>query len=52
MEGDEGDTMLFPEEDAVMTTYDGRPSLGMHRLSNPSLGTLAHCGWGRGNTGM
>jgi hypothetical protein len=49
---DEGDTTPFPEEDTVITIYDGRPSPGMGRISNPSLGTLARCGWGHGNTGM
>jgi hypothetical protein len=48
----EGDTTPFPREDAVMTIYDGRPSSGMRHVSNPSLGTLARCGWGRGNAGM
>jgi hypothetical protein len=43
----EGDVMPFPGEDTVMTTYDGCPSPGMCRVSNLSLGTPAHCGWGR-----
>jgi hypothetical protein len=49
---DEGNMMPFPREDAVMTIYDGRPSQGMHSVSNPSLGTPARCGWGCGNVGM
>jgi hypothetical protein len=40
---DEGNTTPFPKEDMVMMIYDGRPSLGMCRVSNPSLGTLGHC---------
>jgi hypothetical protein len=52
MEIDEGDTAPFPGEDMVMMIYDGRPSPGMHRMSNPSLGTPARCDWGRGNAGM
>jgi hypothetical protein len=43
---DEGDTMPFPEEDVVMMIYDRHPSPGMRHASNPSLGTLAHDGWG------
>jgi hypothetical protein len=49
---DEGNTMPFLEEDAVMTIYNGRPSLGMRRVSDPSLGTPTHCSWGCRNTGM
>jgi hypothetical protein len=30
----EGDTMPFPGEDAVMTIYDGRTSPGMCHMSN------------------
>jgi hypothetical protein len=52
MEIDEGDTTPFPGEDMVMMIYDGRPSPGMHRMSNLSLGTPARCDWGRGNAGM
>jgi hypothetical protein len=48
----EGDTTPFPREDAVMTIYGGSPSAGMHRTSDPSLGTLAHYGWGCGNAEM
>jgi hypothetical protein len=40
---DEGDTTPFPREDVIMTIYDGRPLLGMCRMSNLSLGSLAHC---------
>jgi hypothetical protein len=40
----ESDTTPFPEEDAVMTIYDGRPSPRMHRVSISSLGTPAHYG--------
>jgi hypothetical protein len=47
---DEGDTTPFPGEDVVMTLYDGHPPLGMRRVSNPSPGTLAHYGWGCGDT--
>jgi hypothetical protein len=35
----EGDTTPFPRE-------DGWPSLVVCRVSNPSLGTPARCGWG------
>jgi hypothetical protein len=45
---DEGDTMPFPGEDAVMTIYDGCPLSGMRCVSNPSLGTPTHNGWGVG----
>jgi hypothetical protein len=41
---DNGDMMPFPREDAVMTIYDGLPSSGMHRVSNPNLRTPAHDG--------
>jgi hypothetical protein len=41
---DEGDTTPFLREDVVMTIYDGHPSTGRCRMSNPSLGTLARCG--------
>jgi hypothetical protein len=41
---DEGNTIPFLKEDTVMMIYDGRPSPGMCRVSNPSLGTPAH--WG------
>jgi hypothetical protein len=41
---DEGDMTPFPGQDAVMTIYDGRPSSGMHHVSNPRLGTPARCG--------
>jgi hypothetical protein len=43
-----GDVMPFHREDAVMMIYDGSPSPGMHRASDPSLGTPAHCSWGAG----
>jgi hypothetical protein len=43
---DEGDTMPFHEEDAVMMIYDRHPSPGMRHASNPSLGTPARDGWG------
>jgi hypothetical protein len=33
---DEGDTMPFPGEDAVVMIYDGRPPSGMCCVSNPS----------------
>jgi hypothetical protein len=49
---DEGGAMPFSREDMVMTIYDGRPSLGVYRVSNPSLGTPARYGWGCGNVGM
>jgi hypothetical protein len=35
----EGDMMLFPVEDAVMTICDGCSLPGVHRVSNPSLET-------------
>jgi hypothetical protein len=40
---DEDNTTPFLEEDAVMTIYDGRPSLGMRCTSNPSQGTPTRC---------
>jgi hypothetical protein len=49
---DKGDTMPIPREGTVMTIYYGRPPLGMCHVSNPSLGTPAHCGWGCVNMGM
>jgi hypothetical protein len=49
---DEGDATPFSREDVVMMIYDGCPSLGMRRVSNPSLGTLGRCGWGCRDTGM
>jgi hypothetical protein len=49
---DEGDTMPFPREDTVMMIYDGRPPPGMRRMSNLSLGTPSHYGWGHGNARM
>jgi hypothetical protein len=48
----EGDAMPFPREDAAMTIYNGRPSPGMRRTSNPSLGTPTRCGWGCKNGEM
>jgi hypothetical protein len=36
------------QEDIVMMIYDGHPSLGMCLVSNPSLETLVHYGWGAG----
>jgi hypothetical protein len=45
---DEGNTITFLKEDTVMMIYDGRPSPGMCRVSNPSLGTPAH--WGGAGT--
>jgi hypothetical protein len=41
---DEGDTMPFPREDAIMMIYGGCPSLGVRHASDPSLGTPAHYG--------
>jgi hypothetical protein len=52
MVSDEGDTMPFPREDAVMTIYDGCSSSGMRCMSNPSLGSLARNGWGTMDTRM
>jgi hypothetical protein len=49
---DEGNTMPFPGEEAVMMIYDGRPPPGMCCVSYPSLGTPARCDWGRRNMGM
>jgi hypothetical protein len=46
------DTMPFPEEDAIMMVYDGRPPLGRHRVSSLSNGTLTRCDWGHGDTGI
>jgi hypothetical protein len=33
-DSNKGDMMPFPGEDAFMTIYVGRPSLGMHHVSN------------------
>jgi hypothetical protein len=52
MVSDEGDTMPFPREDAVMTIYDGCSSSGMRCMSNPSLGSPARNGWGTMDTRM
>jgi hypothetical protein len=49
---DEGDMMPFLKEDMSMMIYDGRPSPRMHRVSNLSPGTPAHCGWGRRDARM
>jgi hypothetical protein len=49
---DKSDVTPFPREDAVMMTYDGRPSLGMCHASNLSLGTPACYGWGSDDEGM
>jgi hypothetical protein len=40
------DVMPVLGDDVVMTVYDG------HHVSNLSLGTLTHCGWGPENTGV
>jgi hypothetical protein len=42
----EGDVMPFPREDATMMIYDGRPSSGMHYVSNPSPRAPTRCGRG------
>jgi hypothetical protein len=49
---DEGDMTPFLGEDAVMMIYDGRPTVGMCRVPNPSLGTPTCYGWGCRNVGM
>jgi hypothetical protein len=46
LEDDKGDTMTILGEDMVMMIYDGRPLPRMHHVSNPSLGTPVHYGWG------
>jgi hypothetical protein len=46
------DMMPFPGVDTVMTLHDGRPPPRRRRVSNLSLGTLTHCGWGPRNTGV
>jgi hypothetical protein len=48
----EGDATPFSREDTVMTIYDGRPTMGMRRVSNPSPGIPAHNSWGRTDVGM
>jgi hypothetical protein len=48
----EGDTTPFLGEDMVMTIYGVHPLLGVCHVSNPSLGTLACCGWGCRDAGM
>jgi hypothetical protein len=48
---DEGDTMPFLEEDAVVMINDGRPLPGMRHMSNPSLRTPACCSRGCRNAG-
>jgi hypothetical protein len=45
---DEGDTMPFPREDAIITIYNGHPLPGMHRVSNPSLGPQLTAAGGMG----
>jgi hypothetical protein len=49
MEPDEdpgaSDTMPFPEEDAVITVYDGRPPPRRRCMSNLSHVTPTHYGW-------
>jgi hypothetical protein len=49
---DEGNTMPFPREDTIMMIYDGHPPPRMHRVSNPSQGTLACCSWDSRNVEM
>jgi hypothetical protein len=49
---DEGDTMPFPGEDAVMLIYDERPSLGVRHVSDLGPGALARCDWGCGDAGI
>jgi hypothetical protein len=44
--------MPFPEEDAVLMVYDGRPPPGRHHVSNISPATPTDCGWGQEDTGM
>jgi hypothetical protein len=46
------DAVPFAREDEVMMVYSRHPSLERRRMPDPSLGTLAHCGRGRGNAEM
>jgi hypothetical protein len=52
-EGPDGsDTMPFPEKNAVMTVYEGCPSLKRHHMTSLSPRAPAHSGWGPGGPGM
>jgi hypothetical protein len=46
------DTTPFPEENAVMTVYGGRPPLGRCRMSSLSPRATTHCCWGHRGSGM
>jgi hypothetical protein len=35
-----------------MIMYDGKPLIGMHRVSNLGPGTPTHCCWRHGDVGM
>jgi hypothetical protein len=48
----ERDTMPFPQEDAIMMVYGGRPPLGRCRMYNLSSGTPTHCSWDTGDIGV
>jgi hypothetical protein len=47
---DEGHMTPFPRKEAVIMIYDGCPSPGRWCLSDPSIGTPAHCDWECRNT--
>jgi hypothetical protein len=49
---DESNTTPFPEENAVMTAYGGRPPSGRRRVSNLSPRAPTRCGWGHRGSGV
>jgi hypothetical protein len=52
-EGSDGsDTMPFPEENAVMTVYKGRPPSRRCRVSNLSPMAPTHYHWGHRGSGV
>jgi hypothetical protein len=52
-EGPDGsDTTSFPEENAVMTVYEGRPPSGRHHMSSLSHRAPTRYGWGHGGSGV
>jgi hypothetical protein len=49
---DGSDTTPFPEENAVMTVYGGRPPSGRLCMSSLSPRAPTHCGWGCEGSGV
>jgi hypothetical protein len=45
---DGSDAVPFPEENVVMTVFEGRPLVGRHRMSSLGPRIPTHGGWGRG----